>query len=125
MGMKPLRGHSSLKECTHAPNQIRSASHPVRLSSVFGFRRTGRRRQESAGRNDTCDDRVAGEQVNINTVDEAALIRGLNGVGEAKARAILEYRAAHGPFVSVDQLLEVKGVGPALLEKNRARIVIE
>ncbi|HBN8418268.1 TPA: ComEA family DNA-binding protein [Pseudomonas aeruginosa] len=62
-----------------------------------------------------------GEQVNINTVDEAALIRGLNGVGEAKARAIL----AHGPFVSVDQLLEVKGVGPALLEKNRARIVIE
>ena len=66
-----------------------------------------------------------GEQVNINTVDEAALIRGLNGVGEAKARAILEYRAAHGPFVSVDQLLEVKGVGPALLEKNRARIVIE
>ncbi|HHX6778953.1 TPA: ComEA family DNA-binding protein, partial [Pseudomonas aeruginosa] len=36
-----------------------------------------------------------------------------------------EYRAAHGPFVSVDQLLEVKGVGPALLEKNRARIVIE
>ncbi|WP_034054336.1 ComEA family DNA-binding protein [Pseudomonas aeruginosa] len=66
-----------------------------------------------------------GEQVNINTVDEAALIRGLNGVGEAKAGAILEYRAAHGPFVSVDQLLEVKGVGPALLEKNRARIVIE
>ncbi|MFK1531425.1 ComEA family DNA-binding protein, partial [Pseudomonas aeruginosa] len=66
-----------------------------------------------------------GEQVNINTVDEAALIRGLNGVGEAKARAILEYRAAHGPFVSVDQLLEVKGVGPALLEKNRSRIVIE
>ncbi|HCE7671837.1 TPA: helix-hairpin-helix domain-containing protein, partial [Pseudomonas aeruginosa] len=52
-------------------------------------------------------------------------IRGLNGVGEAKARAILEYRAAHGPFVSVDQLLEVKGVGPALLEKNRSRIVIE
>ena len=50
---------------------------------------------------------------------------GLNGVGEAKARAILEYRAAHGPFVSVDQLLEVKGVGPALLEKNRSRIVIE
>ena len=49
-----------------------------------------------------------GEQVNINTVDAAALIRGLNGVGEAKARAIL-----------------VKGVGPALLEKNRARIVIE
>ena len=31
---------------------------------------------ESAGLNDTCDDRVAGEQVNINTVDEAALIRG-------------------------------------------------
>lgn len=46
-------------------------------------------------------------------------------VAVAKARAILEYRAAHGPFVSVDQLLEVKGVGPALLEKNRSRIVIE
>ncbi|MEN1600030.1 helix-hairpin-helix domain-containing protein, partial [Pseudomonas aeruginosa] len=51
--------------------------------------------------------------------------RGLKGVGEVKAKAIVEYRTAHGPFVSLDQLLEVKGVGPALLEKNRERIAIE
>ncbi|MBF3138804.1 helix-hairpin-helix domain-containing protein, partial [Pseudomonas aeruginosa] len=49
----------------------------------------------------------------------------LKGVGEVKAKAIVEYRTAHGPFVSLDQLLEVKGVGPALLEKNRERIAIE
>ncbi|AVK03706.1 MULTISPECIES: ComEA family DNA-binding protein [Pseudomonas] len=65
------------------------------------------------------------EVVNINTADEATLVRGLNGVGEVKAKAIVEYRTAHGPFVSLDQLLEVKGVGPALLEKNRERIAIE
>ena len=53
-------------------------------------------------------------------VDEAVLIRGLNGVGEAKVRRSFEYRGPGGPFVSVDQLLEVKGAGPALLEKNRA-----
>ena len=62
--------------------------------------------------------------ININTADAATLDRELNGIGAVKAKAIVEYRDANGPFASVDELLEVKGIGKALLEKNRDRVVI-
>lgn len=60
--------------------------------------------------------------VNINTADAAALAAGLNGIGMAKAQAIVEYRQANGPFKSADQLAAVKGIGLATVEKNRDRI---
>ena len=62
--------------------------------------------------------------VNLNTADEATLERELIGVGAVKAKAIIEYRAANGPFSSVDELLEVKGIVAATLDKNRARLSI-
>ncbi len=62
--------------------------------------------------------------VNINTADAATLSNGLDGVGAARARAIIEHREAHGPFSSADDLLEVNGIGPATLEKNRTRIAV-
>jgi competence protein ComEA len=34
----------------------------------------------------------------------------LKGVGKVKAEAIVAYREANGPFTTVDQLLEVKGI---------------
>lgn len=60
--------------------------------------------------------------VDLNSADAQTLARELNGIGEAKARAIVEYREAKGPFTSVDELLEVKGIGAATLEKNRERL---
>lgn len=62
--------------------------------------------------------------VDINTADAATLAAELNGVGEKRAEAIVEYRDANGPFKSVDDLLSVKGIGPALLEKNREKLSI-
>ena len=59
------------------------------------------------------------EPVNINTADAATLSRELKGVGETRARAIVEHRAQHGPFRSVDELALVKGIGPAAIQKNR------
>ena len=56
--------------------------------------------------------------VNINTADAAAL-DALPGIGPAKAQAVLEYRQAHGPFRSVDELASVHGIGPRLLERLR------
>lgn len=63
-------------------------------------------------------------RVNLNTADAETLARELNGIGPAKARAIVEYRDAKGPFTSVDELLEVKGIGATTLEKNRERLSV-
>lgn len=61
--------------------------------------------------------------ININTAS-AEQLTALNGIGEAKARAIIEYREAHGPFKSVDQLVDVKGIGLKLVEKNREQMSV-
>jgi len=63
-------------------------------------------------------------QVNLNTADAATLEQELIGIGEVKAEAIIEYRDANGPFTSVDDLLEVKGIGEATLEKNRDKLSV-
>jgi competence protein ComEA len=65
------------------------------------------------------------DPVNINTADAATIAEALEGVGEAKARAIVAYRQQHGPFKSVDELGLVKGIGPKMLEHNRANIRID
>ncbi|GLX90774.1 ComEA family DNA-binding protein [Pseudomonas weihenstephanensis] len=62
--------------------------------------------------------------INLNTADEATLQRELSGVGAAKARAIVAYREAHGDFASADELLEVKGIGKAIYEKNRDKVAV-
>ena len=63
--------------------------------------------------------------VNINSADMETLARELNGVGSAKARAIVEYREANGAFASIDELLEVKGIGMAIREKNRNKLSVK
>ena len=60
--------------------------------------------------------------VNINTADAETISAELNGIGPAKARAIVEYRKKHGPFRSPDDLSLVKGVGERTVEINRADI---
>lgn len=62
--------------------------------------------------------------INLNSADADTLTRELKGIGAAKAKAIVEYRDEHGPFASVDELLEVKGIGAATLEKNRAKLSV-
>lgn len=66
----------------------------------------------------------AASPVDINTADAQALADGLNGIGLSKAQAIVAYRNEHGPFRSADDLTEVKGIGQALVEKNRDTIVV-
>lgn len=62
--------------------------------------------------------------VDVNTADAAAISAALQGVGPAKAKAIVDYRQANGPFKTVDDLLKVKGIGPAILKKNQADILL-
>jgi competence protein ComEA len=58
--------------------------------------------------------------VNINSASAEELAQKLNGIGASKAKAIVEYREKIGKFVSIDQLTEVKGIGKATVDKNRA-----
>lgn len=62
-------------------------------------------------------------QVNINQADVESL-SSLKGIGEQKAQAIIEYRTANGHFKTIDDLLEVKGIGEKVLSANVGRITI-
>lgn len=62
-------------------------------------------------------------QVNVNTAS-AQELQQLPGVGEARARAILSARKERGGFKSLDQLVEVKGVGQALLQRLRPHLTL-
>jgi competence protein ComEA len=65
---------------------------------------------------------IQAEPVNINTADATALAKALNGIGPAKAKAIVSYREKNGPFKSVDQLAMVEGITQKLIDKNRGDI---
>jgi competence protein ComEA len=63
-------------------------------------------------------------KLDLNAADAPTLQRELAGVGEAKAKAIVAYRETNGPFTSIDELLEVKGIGKAILDKNREKLEV-
>ncbi|OCG46143.1 hypothetical protein A9G35_00320 [Gilliamella sp. Choc5-1] len=63
-------------------------------------------------------------QVNINTATAEELSKVLTGIGTSKAQKIIEYREKFGPFVSVEQLKEVSGIGQATLDKNAGKIIL-
>lgn len=56
--------------------------------------------------------------VNINTADSEELQK-LPGIGPAYADRIIAWREENGPFTNVEQLLEVRGIGPARLQNLR------
>lgn len=61
--------------------------------------------------------------VNINTAD-SAMLQTLQGIGAAKAEAIIQYRTVHGVFTSTDQLMQVSGIGNSTYENIRTQICI-
>jgi competence protein ComEA len=63
-----------------------------------------------------------GGPVNVNTADASTLAKELDGIGPAKAQAIVEYRQKNGPFRSPEDLLKVDGIGQRVLDQNRGNI---
>ena len=65
----------------------------------------------------------AGVAINLNTADAAALDT-LPGIGPALAGRIIDWREAHGRFAALEDLLEVSGIGPAVLAKIRDQVTV-
>jgi competence protein ComEA len=63
--------------------------------------------------------------VDINTADASTLAKELNGVGPARAQAIVAYRNEHGPFRSVDDLALVKNMPRKVIENNRELLHVD
>ena len=63
--------------------------------------------------------------VNLNSADATTLAKELDGIGPAKAQAIVEYRQKNGPFRSAEDLLKVEGIGQKVLDQNRGNIRLE
>lgn len=66
----------------------------------------------------------AGTPVNVNTADAATLAESLDGIGPSKASAIVAWREAHGPFKSVDDLGQIKGIGDETLARIRPHVLL-
>lgn len=64
------------------------------------------------------------EVVNINTANAETLAAGIRGVGEKLSQAIVNYRNEHGAFETVDDLANVRGIGPVMINKNRDRLTV-
>lgn len=64
------------------------------------------------------------EKININTASMKELQK-LDGVGRGVAQRIIEYREANGPFKRGEDLRKVEGVGAAMFDRNRERIVVK
>lgn len=63
-------------------------------------------------------------RININTAD-AQTLQELNGIGPTYAERIVAYREENGPFTSVEELMEIKGIGEKRLEKLKPFIKLK
>jgi competence protein ComEA len=62
-------------------------------------------------------------RVNINTASMSDLDT-LSGVGPSTAKAIIDYRTKNGPFGSIEDLLNVRGIGPSKLDAMREQVTV-
>ena len=101
---------------------LRGAGGVVEGSDPLALRiyvvRTG---ESPFGQPDESEQGTEGTKININTASSEEL-QTLTGIGPVKAQAIIDYRNENGFFRSIDELLEVSGIGPKTLEKIRDQI---
>lgn len=77
----------------------------------------------ASGEESRPDSLMEGEVIDLNTADMYELQR-LPGIGEKRARAIVVYREEHGPFRSVEDLVEVSGIGEGVLAGLREYVSV-
>jgi len=67
---------------------------------------------------------LAAEPVDINAASAEELAEAIRGVGLKRAEAIVAHRERNGPFRSVDELVEVSGIGEKTLEASRQNLTV-
>jgi len=68
---------------------------------------------------------VTAGTVNINLAEVGELAENIHGIGPRLAQAIVNYRAQHGDFGSIDELVGVRGIGLTIIKANRGVIVVK
>jgi len=63
------------------------------------------------------------EKININSAS-VELLQNLSGIGEKKAQAIIDYRNEHGSFHTIEEIMNVKGIGQGIFDKIKNRIEV-
>ena len=61
-------------------------------------------------------------KININNASAEQIASAMTGIGENKAKAIVDYRSSHGKFKSVQDLENVDGIGSKTVEKNKEKV---
>jgi len=67
---------------------------------------------------------AAGQLLNLNTATVAQL-ETLPGIGPSLAQRIVDYRNANGPFATLDDLLDVSGIGPSKVDAIRDLVIVQ
>lgn len=63
-------------------------------------------------------------KININNASAEQIASAMTGIGDSKAKAIVDYRSSHGKFKSVQDLENVDGIGSKTVEKNKDKITL-
>ena len=94
-------------------------------ASVFSLASAAEKSQvavEQAASDKTVSEKSS--KVNINQDSAETIAAGLKGIGLKRAQAIVEYREENGPFKSVDELSQIKGIGTKVIEANQSQLEI-
>ena len=71
----------------------------------------------------TAPTEAKGQKININSASEEEL-QNITGIGPSKASAIIQYREEQGPFSSVEDLMNISGIGEKTFEKMKDQVTI-
>jgi competence protein ComEA len=63
--------------------------------------------------------------VNINAASASEIAAALTGIGQSKAEAIVAYRSQNGDFKKANDIVQVRGIGNAIYEKNKNDILLK
>jgi len=110
-----------------APNQERRLTKILDFITVDGGSSTGLLDDAHAAvprAGGEADPKAHGLKININTAGPGVLTE-LHGIGPGRAKAIIEYRQANGPFKSCQDLTKVSGIGDSIVSRLLPQCTVE